>query len=240
MASGSDRYAADAHPDSALRRVAAALDDSAILHRLSGSARGFLAQAGGSLSLETGVTLCQAGDPGDAVYVILEGGIEVVTRTAGGRDVRLAAFGEGEIVGEMAALDGGPRSADMVVTRRCRLWRIPRSALVEVLESEPRAAMELIAELCRRLRMANSALEASTRLDLGGRLARLLLAEQGTHSLIALTQTEIARRLNVSREKVNRRLHQWADEGHVSLSPAGIRVNHASHLSQVIADALGR
>lgn len=235
-----DQYVANAQQDSALRRVVAALDDSAILHRLSVSARGFLAQAGGSISLEAGATLCQAGDAGDAVYVILEGALEVVNRTPGGRDVRLAAFGEGEIVGEMAVLDGGPRSADMVATRRCRLWRIPRSALTEVLESEPRAAMELIAELCRRLRNANSALEASTRLDLGGRLARLLLAEKGSHGQVALTQTEIARRLNVSREKVNRRLHQWADEGHVTLSTAGIRVNHAGHLSEVIASALGR
>jgi CRP-like cAMP-binding protein len=76
------------------------------------------------------------------------------------------------VAGEFAALDGGARSADMAATRRSRLWRIPRSALLDTLEAEPRAAVALLVELTGRLRRTNAALEDRATLDLGGRLAR--------------------------------------------------------------------
>jgi len=125
------------------------------------------------------------GDPGDAVFVILDGEIEVRTSSPGGRDLRLVALRRGEIAGEMAALDGGLRSADMVAARRTRLWRIPRAALIEALESEPKAAVALLAEMSARLRRTNAALEARATLDLGGRLAQLLIGEQNPRALIS-------------------------------------------------------
>jgi CRP/FNR family cyclic AMP-dependent transcriptional regulator len=222
------------------RAIAAALDASHVLHLLSGPARARLAAAGSPLALETGQFLCQAGDPGDAVYVVVEGEVEVLTRTEGGKPVRLSAHGGGALIGEMAALDGGPRSADMVAARRCRLWRLPRPALVDAFEGEPQAAMALVAELSRRLRAANAALEASSVLDLGGRLARLLLAAQGGRGLVAMTQTEMARRLGASREKVNRKLHAWVGEGWVELTPAGVRLVEANALEALIERARRR
>jgi CRP-like cAMP-binding protein len=183
-----------------------------------------LAAAGAPVALEVGGLLCQQGDPGDAVFVVLEGEIEIRTSSPGGRQVRFAGFGPGAVVGDMAALDGGARSTDMVAARRARLWRIPRGPLVQALEAEPKAAVALVAELARRLRAANGALEASRVLDLGGRLARFLLDEAGARTLVPLTQTEIARRLGSSREKVNRKLNTWARSGWVGLGPAGVRI----------------
>lgn len=224
----------------ALRRsVAQAIGSSQVLQVLSEAGRLRLADVGSPVDLAPGAVLCQAGDPGDAVFVVLEGEIEVRATSAGGRDVRFLALGAGALVGEMAALDGGPRSADMVAARRCRLWRIPRAALVEALEAEPRAAVALIAELSRRLRATNAALEAETVLDLGGRLARLLVAEAGARGVVALTQTEIARRLGASREKVNRKLHDFAGEAWIELTPAGIRLRQPARLQALVARGLG-
>jgi CRP-like cAMP-binding protein len=86
-------------------------------------------------------------------------------------------------------------------------------------------------ELARRLRAANNALEAMRTLDLGGRLAHLLLDTMGGTRLVALTQREIAGRLGASREAVNRKLNDWAGLGWVSLSRFGVRVVDGSNLA---------
>ena len=218
----------------AAEAVAAALGEGAVFQVLSEAVRSRMAAAGSPLELSAGAFLCQAGDAGDALYVVLEGQIEVLNRSEGGRQVRLASLGRGALAGEMAALDGGARSADMVAARRSRLWRIPRSAVLAALQAEPAAAVALVAELSRRLRKANAALEASSLLDLGARVARLALQEANARGVVALTQTEIARRLGASREKVNRKLHEWVGSGWVEITPSGVRLLEANSLAALI------
>ena len=196
-----------------------------------------LAAGGSALALEPGALLCQQGDPGDAVFVVLEGEVEIRTSSLEGVQVRFASFGPGAVIGEMAALDGGVRSTDMVAARRSRLWRIPRALLTGALTAEPKAAVALVSELAGRLRLANAALEAMRTLDLGGRLAQLLLETVGARGLAPLTQTEIARRLGASREKVNRKLNAWARRNWVELSPAGVRVIERQTLAELVGAA---
>jgi CRP/FNR family transcriptional regulator, cyclic AMP receptor protein len=224
-----------ASPAKALDQVLAALKDSEVLGVLSAEGSTALAGHGAPVDLASGAYLCRIGDAGDAVYVVLDGEIEVRTSSPGGRDLRLGVLRRGEIAGEMAALDGGLRSADMVATRRTRLWRIPRSALMEALESEPKAAVALLAEMSARLRRTNAALEARATMDLGGRLAQLLIGEQNARAVIALTQSELARRLGASREKVNRKLHDWVLDGSVEVTPSGVRLLATQRL-QSLAD----
>lgn len=219
--------------------VLAGLGRSSVLARFSARGLERLARSGGWRPLAAGDILFQAGDPGDAVYVVVEGEVEVRTTTGGGRDVRLISLGPGDLVGEMAALDGGPRSADVAALRRSRLWRISRDAMLAALEAEPKAAVALVVELSARLRAAGAAISDKSVLDLGGRLARLLLAEQGAGGIVSLTQTEIGRRLGHSREKVNRKLHEWVREGWVDLPPAGVRVLSAGRLQALIGHRLG-
>jgi CRP-like cAMP-binding protein len=213
--------------------VVSALGASEVLHHLSPRARERLAAAGSPVGLAAGGLLCRAGDPGDAVFVVLEGRIEARMISAGGREMRLVGLGPGQTVGEMAALDGGRRSADVVAATRSRLWRIPRAALLQAIEAEPKVAVALIVELSRRLRAANTSLEAEILLDLGGRLARLLLTEQSGRGLVALTQTEMARRLVASREKVNRKLHEWVRQGWVEIATVGVRLKAPERLSSL-------
>lgn len=213
-----------------LAPVVAALAASEVLHHLSPAGRERLAASGSPVSLTAGALLCRTGDPGDAVFVVLEGQIEARMISAGGREMRLVGLGPGQTVGEMAALDGGRRSTDVVAATRSRLWRIPRAALLQVIEAEPKVAVALIVELSHRLRAANNALEAEILLDLGGRLARLLLTEQSGRGLVSLTQTEMARRLVASREKVNRKLHEWVRQGWVEIAAVGVRLKAPERL----------
>ena len=225
--------------DLAANAVLTSLARSPVLAHFSQGGLERLAASGAWLALQPGEVLFQAGDPGDAVYVVVDGEVEVRNSTPDGRDVRLVALGPGALVGEMAALDGGPRSADVAATRRARLWRIARGAMLAALEAEPKAAVALVIELSARLRVADGAISDKTVLDLAGRLARLLLTEAGASGLVALTQTEIGRRLGFSREKVNRKIHEWVREGWVEVAPAGIRMLAPERLEALIEHQLG-
>jgi len=141
------------------------------------------------------------------------------------------------VIGEMAVLDGGVRSADICAIRRSRFLRIHRDHALAALESEPKALLKLLAEMSRRLRHADSAIEDAHTLDLGGRLAQRLLEEAGDGAAVTLTQTELARRIGASREKVNRKLHEWADDGWISMGRAGIKLLARDKLKDVIHDA---
>ncbi len=215
--------------------VEAALAKAELLAAISDAGRARLAKAGVAVTVEPGALLFARGDKGDALYVLMEGEVEVRVSNEAGRDVRLAALKPHALIGEMAVLDGGARSADIAAIRRSRLLRISRDSALAALESEPKALLQLVAEVSRRLRAADAALEDAQLLDLGGRLAQRLLEEAGDSALVSLTQTEIARRIGASREKVNRKLHQWAEEGWVGLSRSGVRLLRRGELTALIA-----
>lgn len=128
----------------------AALQKAGMLKVLSEAARARLLSRGVEVRLAPEEALFLKGDAGEALYVLIEGEIEIGATTAGGRSVRFAALGPGAVLGELAVLDGGPRSADARGTRRCRLWKIPREALLDTLTEEPAAALMLLAEMADR------------------------------------------------------------------------------------------
>ncbi|MBU6373258.1 MAG: Crp/Fnr family transcriptional regulator [Alphaproteobacteria bacterium] len=215
----------------------AALARSTFFARMSDRTRAALTAAGATVALQPGAALFFKGDPGDALYVVVEGEIEISTAAADGRMVRIAALGAGAVIGEMAVLDGGGRSADATATRRSRLMRIGRDSVLEALKGEPDALLALAVELSQRVRHADSALESAALLDLGGRLARVLLQEAGASRTVALPQTELARRIGASREKVNRKLSAWREEGWITIGRSGIRIEEPDALQSLLRAA---
>ena len=208
-----------------------ALEHSPVFGLFSVETRRRLAAGGAIVSLEPGAMLCQQGDLADAAWLIIQGEIEIRTVAPDGRQVRIAALAAGAVAGEMSVLDGAPRSADMIAIRRSQLLRLSRAAFVAAVEAEPTAALALIRSLTARLRATDRSLEAAQVQDLGSRLADLLLGEAGQGSLVAMTQTEMARRLGASREKVNRKLHAWRVSGLLDVSRAGVRLTDKQRLA---------
>lgn len=205
--------------------AAAALAQSRLFRALTEETRQMLVDRGAEVRLAPEERLCAKGDKGDALYVILEGELEVGVTTPGGKQVRFAALGAGDVAGDMAVIDGGPRSADMTALRRTRLLRISRDALLDALKSEPPAMLALAAELVARLRATDATLESAVLHDLGAKVARLLLDESGNGArAVQLTQVEMARRISVSREKLNRKLASLRDEGLIELGKSGVKV----------------
>lgn len=213
----------------------AALAQSRLFRALSAEARQTLIDRGGEVRLAPEERLCAKGDKGDALYLILEGEIEVGVTTAGGKQVRFASLGPGDLAGDMAVIDGGARSADLTALRRTRLLRISREALLDTLASEPAALLALSAELVARLRATDALVEGAVLHDLGAKLAQLLLAESGGGVRpVQLTQVEMARRISVSREKLNRKLAALRDEGLLELSRTGVRVCDPAGLEALV------
>jgi flavin reductase (DIM6/NTAB) family NADH-FMN oxidoreductase RutF len=102
--------------------------------------------AGVEREIEEGEAIMRAGEAGDAMVLVVEG---TATIERGGRKVPVAP---GELVGEIAVLDGGPRTATVVADSRVRVLEIGRADLLRVLEADPKAATALIAVLASRFR----------------------------------------------------------------------------------------
>lgn len=103
--------------------------------------------SGDERSFSPGETIVSQGDPGEDLYVILEGRVRV---ERDGRAVQ--SLGEGEFFGEVAVIDGRPRIADVVADTEVRTIRLSRAVIQGALEREPRAAWAMLQVLASRLR----------------------------------------------------------------------------------------
>jgi CRP/FNR family transcriptional regulator, cyclic AMP receptor protein len=97
-------------------------------------------------------SIFQIGDPGDAVYIISSGEVEIFFRNDTGEQITLERPGKGDFFGEISFLDGGSRSASVRATTETEVLRLDRDDLAKFLESRPYAAMHLLAAMGRRLR----------------------------------------------------------------------------------------
>lgn len=103
--------------------------------------------------VEPGRDLFREGDPGDAVYLIVKGGVQVFTGGTDGRPERvLSELGAGACIGEMAVLDASPRSATVRATDRTRTLRVPGEGFKRVMSERPEMSQAIVAELVKRMR----------------------------------------------------------------------------------------
>jgi CRP-like cAMP-binding protein len=102
------------------------------------------------LVYERGTIVFHQGDPGDTMYVVQSGAVEV-SRLQGDRDVVLAVLERGDFFGEMALLDDHPRSATVTAIRRTRLLPLTRTSLLERVRQDPGVALHLLKALSHRI-----------------------------------------------------------------------------------------
>jgi signal transduction histidine kinase len=128
------------------------------------------------VALTTGATLMAEGDPGDALYLVLEGDLAVTTR-AGAGEVPLTTVGPGAVQGEIAVLEGGVRRATVRAVTPARLLRIGRDDLFDVMAREPAIIRSLAATVAGRLRVLEASVQEQERLASLGTLAAGLAHE---------------------------------------------------------------
>jgi CRP/FNR family transcriptional regulator, cyclic AMP receptor protein len=162
-------------------------------------------------AFDTGQLVFSRGDDGARLYLVVEGRVRLSVVTDEGRELAFRQAKAGDILGEIAVLDGGMRTADATAIGPVRTMALERKDALDLLRAEPAFAEAIVQFLCRRVRDTSQQLENIALFPIEVRLARLLLALAGQAAVTGKTalvepkmsQSEIALLIGASRPKVN-------------------------------------
>jgi CRP/FNR family cyclic AMP-dependent transcriptional regulator len=170
-----------------------------------------------------GEVLFHMGDPGDALFVVTSGAVKISLPSEEGDEAIIATVREGEFFGELALLDGAPRSATATALEPTETLVLPRPRFRELIATEPVLRDALFAALTAELRRLTTHVQELHFLDITGRLAARLsrlaatqgrVAPDGTTRLDApLTQSDLAAMIGATRQSVNKLLGLFVDDG---------------------------
>ena len=168
-----------------------------------------------------GALIVTEGDADDALFVVRSGEVKVVPVGDDGREVILNVLAVGDHFGELALIDGRPRSAHVVATQASSLLVLRRADFRRQVEQSPAVAWGLMVELSRRLRQADGTIGSLVMLDVPGRVAKVLLehATPGEPATLIkqLTHQTMAQMIGASRETVSRAMAEFQDKGIISV-----------------------
>lgn len=204
-----------------------------------------IADLGLTTRLGAGQLLFRKGEEGNALFGVLEGKVRISTSSPNGREVIISVMEAGDVFGEIALLDGLPRTADARTLEPCALLKIQRRDFRPLLEREPKLCIHLLELLCERLRWTTELIEDATFLGLPARLAKRLLnlaiafgepeeEGEGVRIALRLSQNDLGRMLGTSRESVNKHLQDWTKKGWIALGRNRISVLDRQALQSVL------
>lgn len=179
------------------------------------------------ITFKRGKQLLAQGERGDSLLVMISGSARVVMLAPNGREIILAYAEPGAVLGEIALLDGGERTASVVATSDGAALQLGRNALRDFAAGHPDFAWAMMQQLARRLRTADQTIESDRAYASGPRLARYLrrLIRGGdSGARLELSQTELANFAGMSREHINRQLKNWEEAGVIMLDHGRVRV----------------
>jgi CRP/FNR family transcriptional regulator, cyclic AMP receptor protein len=180
-----------------------------------------------------GQPLCHQGQVADRVMILISGRVKVSSTTAAGREVVLAFLAPGELLGELGALDGAPRSASIVALESVEVMALAPRDFLRFLALHPSVVAALLRTLSERLRDSDVKRIEFAALDTLGRVAMRLLelcerfgerSDEHVDVLLPLSQDELAGWAGASREAVARALYTMRSLGWIETSRRRIRV----------------
>lgn len=191
------------------------------------------------LVLPANTTLFLKGAPGDRLYIVIKGVVRISSISEDGRETTLNLMSSGQVFGEIAAMDGGERTADATTLDAVELLVIERRDLLVFLNNNPQCCIRMLAACSERLRWISELLEDAYYLELPTRLAKRLhllaqtfgqQSDDGIRISIRLSQKDIANHMNVTRESINKWLRIWGKKGFVSVEQGHIVIRDLSGL----------
>jgi CRP/FNR family transcriptional regulator, cyclic AMP receptor protein len=191
-------------------------------------------------------------DPTTEVFLIASGTVRVAVRSAGGRELVLNEIGAGDIIGEIAAIDGAPRSANVTTTVRSRLCALPADAFLDIVYNSPAVCERLLRRLAAKLRLQTERALEREALSVRQRLCAELLrlsrprpaAGGGAGEPAARVvsppppQHEIAARIGARREAVSREMTDLERLGLLQRSPTAIVLPAPARLRALVEEGL--
>ena len=182
---------------------------------------GRLAARGVVRSYRKNTIVLNEGEPGDSLFVLLEGEVKVYSTDENGREITYALIKAGDYFGEMS-LDGGVRSASVVTVDNSVCSLVSRPAVEQHIVEEPQFAMRLVTQVIARARQATETARRMALMDVYGRVIKTLEGEHGPArdgpiELTQITHQQIASQVGASREMVSRLLKDLEKGGYVDL-----------------------
>jgi CRP/FNR family transcriptional regulator, cyclic AMP receptor protein len=171
--------------------------------------------------VEPGQCVFVQDEPGDRMYVLAEGVVKLFVGSRNGGIVELVRHRPPATFGEVALLDGGPRSASAEAVERATLLVMTRAELLHLLKAEDQVAEALLSTLGAMVRRTTRQVSDLVFLDLQGRVARQLLAlaavgdGDGTARTRRVTQAELATMVSGARQTVNQALRSLESRGYI-------------------------
>jgi len=215
-------------------RVNHVLARSGVFQGVSAETAEPVAEALERLDLPRGTTVFTEGEPGDSLFIILDGKVKIVRRAPDGRENVLSVMGPSDQFGELSIFDPGPRTATATALTDVSLAKMSQQALLPWIDAHPEIGVQLLRVLARRLRRTNDTVADLIFTDVPGRVAKSLLGmadrfgtrdDSGqlrvTHDL---TQEELAQLVGASRETVNKALADFAHRGWIRLEGKAVLV----------------
>jgi CRP/FNR family transcriptional regulator, cyclic AMP receptor protein len=174
------------------------------------------------VKFEKGQALFVRGEQATALYLVAEGRVRLAVATEDGRELSFRHAIAGELLGEIAALDGGTRSADATALTAVIAYRLDRADFRKLWMTRPVLSERLIAFLCGRLRDTSGQLESIALHPMHVRLARFFTIAIGDRKPppgkrlaleLGMSQGELALLLGASRPKINEALGKLEEVG---------------------------
>lgn len=174
------------------------------------------------LRFKKGQVIFARGDPGTYLYLVGEGQVRLAIATSEGRELSFQIAVAGDLICEIAVLDGGPRSAEATALTPVVAYGLERNAFRELRSAHASIADAVVTFLCWRLRDVTDRLEGIALYPLDIRLARFLLVALGNRQAprgrrvpleLGFTQSELAMLLGASRPKINAALGELENAG---------------------------
>lgn len=175
-------------------------------------------------SFDKGQTIFNQGELGDSVFVVAKGLVKVMVNSPDGEEMVLTTVGPPDIFGELAVLDGGPRSAAAEALQQTTVLVVDRQTLADLISQRPALEQGLVRSLGKVVRRTTEHVSDLAFLHLPERVAKVLLVladqrgtAQGEDRVIdiQLTQTDLASMVGGSRQRVNLILRSFKERGYL-------------------------
>lgn len=181
-------------------------------------------------------TIFIQGEEGRGLYLIRTGKIKICANDRQGNELIFSFLTSRDILGEIAILDGLPRSATAIAVTQTNTYYLDRKDFLEFLETSPRVCFVIIANLCKSLRRVSTHLEEVSFLDVSGRVARNLLtlaAKDSLQTMCIISQEELAKVVGASRVIVNKILNSFVELGFITLARKKIIILNEHELDRI-------
>ena len=174
----------------------------------------------------------------DNVYLILEGSVSIEVMSQDGRMANISVLSELDLLGEFSVIDGGVRSANARCLSKTKTLSISRARFLSLLQHQPEFSLAIIQMLIKRLRETDVLIESISLLPLRQRVCQLLLKlcaniPDENKLTIKITQTKMADRLSVSREKVNGHLGWLQTQNVIRIRRGAVDIIHHAKLASL-------